>query len=67
VGLRLQHRLAEIGRQLVRLQELVVDLQTQAAKGDGVTLRATPVKRGWTAAQRKKFLATLKRKQQENY
>lgn len=51
----------------MRLQELVVDLQTQAAKGDGVTLRATPVKRGWTAAQRKKFLATLKRKQQENY
>lgn len=63
IGLGLQHRLEQIGQELVRLQELVVDLQKQAAKVEGVSL--TPKKGSWTPERRKKFLLTLKRKQQE--
>lgn len=60
VGLGLQFRLETIGRELLRLQELVVTLQKEAVKIEEVPL--TPSKRGWTEARRKKFYATLKQK-----
>lgn len=63
IGLGLQHRLEQIGQELARLQALVVDLQTQAAKVEGVAL--VTKKGSWTPERRKKFLLTLKRKQQE--